>query len=116
MEILKLGCILPNLANICLHNSTDYKFFPLFLSDSDLFEKKTGRYDRWSLNYFLGKQLQTKRLFENQTIYVNQTLISMLVNSILILCVRICPHACIRDETTMKKHKNSRQDKIEINV
>ena len=40
MDILKLGCILPNLANICQHNSTDYKFYPLFLSDSDLFEKK----------------------------------------------------------------------------
>ena len=43
IDILKLGCILPNLANICLLNSTDYKFYPLFLSDSDLFEKKNGK-------------------------------------------------------------------------
>ena len=26
IDMLKLGCILPNLANICLHKSTDSKF------------------------------------------------------------------------------------------
>ena len=30
---------LPNLANIRLHKSTDYKFYPFFSSDSDLHEK-----------------------------------------------------------------------------
>ena len=39
IDILKLGCTLPNLANICLHKSTDYKFYPFFSSDSDLLEK-----------------------------------------------------------------------------
>ena len=38
----------------------------------------------------------------------------MLVNSILVLCVSICPQVCIRDRTTMKKHKISRQGKIEF--
>ena len=38
----------------------------------------------------------------------------MLVNSILILCVRICPQACIRNGTTIKKHEISRQGKIEF--
>ena len=37
--MLKLGCTLPNLANICLHKSTDYKSYPFFSSDSDLLEK-----------------------------------------------------------------------------
>ena len=37
--MLKLGCTLPNLANICPHKSTDYKFYPFFFSDSDLLEK-----------------------------------------------------------------------------
>ena len=55
-----------------------------------------------------------KPLFENQTICGNQSLGLMLVNSILILCVRVCPQDCIRDGTTMKKHKNSRQGKIEF--
>ena len=30
IDITKLGCTLPNLANICLHKSTDYKFNPFF--------------------------------------------------------------------------------------
>ena len=39
IDMLKLGCTLPNLANICLHKSTDYKFYPFFSSDSDWLEK-----------------------------------------------------------------------------
>ena len=29
IDMLKLGCTLPNMANICLHKSTDAKFYPL---------------------------------------------------------------------------------------
>ena len=39
IDMLKLDCTLPNLANICLHKSTDYKFYPFFSRDSDLLEK-----------------------------------------------------------------------------
>ena len=46
IDMLIFGYTLPNLANICLHKSTDYKFYPFFSSDSDLLEKiqedKTG--------------------------------------------------------------------------
>ena len=38
IDMLKLGCTLPNLANICPYNSTDYKLYSFFLSDSDLLE------------------------------------------------------------------------------
>ena len=34
--MLKLGCTLPNLANICLHKSTDSRFYPFTESDEDL--------------------------------------------------------------------------------
>ena len=40
IDMLKLGCTLPNLANICLHNSTDSKFYPFTEPDKDLLEKK----------------------------------------------------------------------------
>ena len=40
--MLKLGCTLPNLANICLHKSTNYKFYPFCESDKDLCEKIRG--------------------------------------------------------------------------
>ena len=39
IDMLKFGCTLPNLANICLHKSTNYKFFPFCESYKDLCEK-----------------------------------------------------------------------------
>ena len=39
IDMLKLGCTLPNLANICLPRSTDSKFYPFTESDKDLLEK-----------------------------------------------------------------------------
>ena len=37
-DMLKLGCTLPNVANICLYKSTDSKFYPFTESDKDLLE------------------------------------------------------------------------------
>ena len=39
IDMLNLGCTLPNLANICLHKSTDPKFYPFTESDKGLLEK-----------------------------------------------------------------------------
>ena len=39
IDMLKLGCTLPNLANICPHKSTDSKFFPFTESDKDFLDK-----------------------------------------------------------------------------
>ena len=39
IDMLKLGWTLPNLANICLHKSTDSNFYPSRESDKDFFEK-----------------------------------------------------------------------------
>ena len=39
IDLLKLGCTLPNLANICLHKSADSRFYPFTESDKDLLEK-----------------------------------------------------------------------------
>ena len=39
IDISKLGSILPNLVNICLHKSTDAKFYPFTEGDKDLLEK-----------------------------------------------------------------------------
>ena len=38
INMLNLGCTLPNLANICLHKSTDSKFYPFTESYKDLLE------------------------------------------------------------------------------
>ena len=39
IDMLKLGCTLPNLANTCLHKSTDGKFYPFTEGDKRLLEK-----------------------------------------------------------------------------
>ena len=39
IDMLKLGCTLPNLAKICLHKSIDAKFYPFTEGDKDLLEK-----------------------------------------------------------------------------
>ena len=36
--LLKLGCTLPNLANICLHKSTEGKFYPFTEGEKDFLE------------------------------------------------------------------------------
>ena len=40
--MLKLDCTLPNLANICLHKSSDAKFYRFTAGDKDLSEKNWG--------------------------------------------------------------------------
>ena len=35
IDMLKLGCTLPKLANICLHKSTDSKFYPFTESEKN---------------------------------------------------------------------------------
>ena len=39
IDMLKLGFTLPNLANICLHKSTNSKFYPFVEADKDLHDK-----------------------------------------------------------------------------
>ena len=39
IDMLKLGCTLPNFANIYLHKSTNHKFYPFFERGKDLCEK-----------------------------------------------------------------------------
>ena len=39
IDMLKLGCTLPILANICLHSSTSAKFYPFKKNDKDMLSK-----------------------------------------------------------------------------
>ena len=36
VDMVKLGCTLPNLANICLHKSTNNNFYPFVEAEKDL--------------------------------------------------------------------------------
>ena len=39
IDMFKLGCTLPNLANICFHKSTNHKCFPFVEANKDLQNK-----------------------------------------------------------------------------
>ena len=49
IDMLKLGCTLPNLANICLHKSTSAKFYPFTETEKKPVAKNSIRYGLWSL-------------------------------------------------------------------
>ena len=98
----------PNLAIMCLHKSKDFEFYLCFSSElrqKKLLEKTTGRYEWHSSTCFCKEE-------GNQTFSVNQPLGLMPVNSILVLCVRICPQDCVQNGATMKKHKVQRNSKV----
>ena len=59
IDILKLGCTLPNLANICLHKSTDRKIYPFIEADKDLHEIRSEMTGGRSIA-FTGKTLVDK--------------------------------------------------------
>ena len=52
IHMLKLGCTLPNLANICLHKSTDAKIYPLTEGEKNFFGRNSRRCCWWSIYRF----------------------------------------------------------------
>ena len=67
MYMLKLGCTLPNLANICLHKSTDSKFYPFTESDKDLLEMIREDMVGCPSIVFTRKAVVDETLFRNST-------------------------------------------------
>ena len=63
-HMLKLGCTLPNLANICLHKSTDAKFYPFTEGDKDLLETIPKDVVGGHLSFLHAKQLLMKLLLD----------------------------------------------------
>ena len=52
IDMLKLNCTLPNLANICLHKSTDAILHTFKEGDKDLLERNSRGRCWWSSNCF----------------------------------------------------------------
>ena len=71
IDMLKLGCTLPNLANICLHKSTDAKFYSVTEGDRDLLEKFEKILLVVHLSFLHAKQLLMNFLFESLLTYAN---------------------------------------------
>ena len=69
IDMLKLGCTLPNLANICLHKSTDAKFYPSTEGDKEKnFEKMLLVVH---VSFLHAKQLLKKLFFESLQTFAN---------------------------------------------
>ena len=49
IDMVKLGCTLPNLANIRVNKSTNDKLYP-FCESERFVQKNTRRHDRWTFN------------------------------------------------------------------
>ena len=52
IDMLKLGCTLPNVANICLHKSTHAKVYPFTEGDKEFLKKNSRKCCWWSIYRF----------------------------------------------------------------
>ena len=111
IDMLKLGCTLPNLANICLHKSTDAKFYPFTERDKTFWKKFEKMLLVVHLSCSHGKQLLMKLLFENQQTYANLLLEVTLANYTPTRSVNPCRPVFIRVRISIQKRIDSYLDK-----
>ena len=111
IDMLKLVCTLPNLANVCLHKTTDAKFYAFTEADIDLLKK----FEKTSLvvhaSFLHAKQLLMKLLFERLQTYANLLLGLMPANYITFLCVNPNLPVFIRVGIPIQKRLYSHLDK-----
>ena len=107
IDMLKFGCTLPNLANICLDNSTDAKFYP-FMEGDQTFRKK---FEKMLLvdhiSFLHAKHLLMKLLFESLQTYANLLLGLTPANYIPTRCVNPCPPVFTRVGFSIQKRAAS---------
>ena len=111
VDMLKLGSTLPNLANICLHKSTDAKFYPFTEGDEDLLQKFKKMLLVAHLSFFHARQLLMKLFSESLQSFANQLLGLMPAKHTLKRCVNPCPRVFIRVGISIQKPVDSRLDK-----
>ena len=96
IDILRLGCILPNLANICSHKTTDAKFYPFTEEDEDLLEKIREDVVGGPFIVFTREAVFDETLFEILQTHANLLLELMPANYIPTRCVNPRPPIFIR--------------------
>ena len=110
IDVLKLGCTLPNLANICLHKSTGVKFYP-FTEIKTFWKKFKKMLLVVHLSFSHGRQLLMKLLFEALQTFPNLLLGLMPANCIPIRFVNPCLPVFIRVGISIQKRVDSHLDK-----
>ena len=109
--MLKLGCTLPNLANICLHKSTDANSIRSRKEIKTFWKKFEKILLVLHLSFLHGKQFLMKLSFENQRTYANLLLGLTLANYTPTRCVNPCRPVFIRVWTSIQKLVDSYLDK-----
>ena len=95
IDMLKLGCTLANLANVCLHKSTDAKFYPSQREIKTYWKKFENTSLVAHLSFLHAKQLLMKHLSESFT-YANLLLELMPANYTPTRYANPCPPVFIR--------------------
>ena len=107
VDMLKLGCTLPNLANICLHKSTDANTYPITEANKDILEKTL-----WLPIYrFYTQSMLMKLLSESLQTYEKPLLGLMPANYTPTRCSNPCPSVFIRNGVSIQKPVDSHLDK-----
>ena len=88
IDRLKLGCTLPNRANICLHKSTDANFYPMTEGYKDFLEKIEKMFLVVHQSFLHEKLLLMKLFFENQQNFASLLLGLTLANYTHTRCVK----------------------------
>ena len=105
--MLKLGCTLPNLANICLHKSNNEKFFRFCKIDRDLRQKiREDMTDGPSIVF--SRKVVVEKFFIRDS--ANQSFEFMKASSIPVQCVKTCQHDCTQDGSFIPICKHSMLD------
>ena len=116
IDMLKLGCTLPNLAKICSHKSIDSKFCPFTESNKDLLEKIREDMVGGPSIVFTRKAVVDETLYANHQTFANQLLVSMLVSFIPTQCVNQCLLDCIRDGSAILKPRETQLAKTNLTL
>ena len=107
IDMLKLGCTLPNLAYICLHKSTDSKLYRFRESDKDLLEMM--REDTGCLMdaYWMPTGLYTQREYDSETkrLTARQNKSRSFENMVLSYLQRSRPDCKIESNVTTARQK-----------
>ena len=109
--MLKHGCTLPNLANICLQKSTDAKIYPFTEADKNLLKKFEKTSLVAHLSFLHAKQLLMKLSSESLQTYANLLLVLMPANYTPTRCVNSCPPVFIHNGISIQKAVDSHLDK-----
>ena len=112
----KLGCILPNLANIFLQKSTDTKISLFAEADENFLEKTREDVVGGLLSFLHAKQLLLNLYFESVQTYANQLLALMLANFTEIRCVNSCPPVFIRVGMSIQRQVDSYLDNTRVSL